>query len=138
MNNAFSIIAHVAEGKIRDAAADGAFDDLPGFGRPLELEDDSNVPPDLRMAYKILRNSGHIPPEVQTQKDIRKTVDLLDACTDEQRRLRQMRKLDAMIRSLGDSRLGKAILESNPDYYAKILDRVRLEGGMGRGNPGGR
>ncbi|HLS85541.1 MAG TPA: DnaJ family domain-containing protein [Burkholderiales bacterium] len=48
----------LAEKKIRAAAERGELDDLPGAGRPLELDDDTLVPEDLRMASRILRNAG--------------------------------------------------------------------------------
>ncbi|WP_420170527.1 DnaJ family domain-containing protein, partial [Paenibacillus larvae] len=38
-------------------------DNLPGQGKPLVLENWSSVPEDLRLAYKILKNSGHLPEE---------------------------------------------------------------------------
>lgn len=53
-------IAAVAEERIRAALAEGAFDNLPGAGKPLCLEDDAHLPPESRMAYKILKNSGYI------------------------------------------------------------------------------
>lgn len=57
--NGLEAIALVAEAKIQEALAEGAFDNLPGAGRPLVLEDDSHLPPETRMAAKILRNSGY-------------------------------------------------------------------------------
>ncbi len=61
--NAFDAIALVAEEKIREAERNGAFENLPGAGKPLRLEDDSHIAPELRMAYTILKNSGHLEPE---------------------------------------------------------------------------
>ena len=82
----------IAERKIAEAMAAGEFDDLPGAGRPLELEDDAHVPEDLRVAYRILRNSGFVPPEVQTLNQIAHLERLVkDAPEDE--RLRVLRKV---------------------------------------------
>ncbi len=55
----------------------GAFDNLPGQGEPLELEDDSLVPEELRPAYRILKNSGHLPPELEPQRELRELEDFL-------------------------------------------------------------
>ena len=55
----------IAERKIAEAIANGDFDDLPGSGKPLELDDDSLVPEELRLAYRILRNAGFVPPEIE-------------------------------------------------------------------------
>ena len=60
----------LAEQKIAEALANGAFDDLPGAGQPLELDDDPLVPEELRLAYRILKNAGYVPPEVETLKHI--------------------------------------------------------------------
>ncbi|MBL8385205.1 MAG: DUF1992 domain-containing protein [Burkholderiales bacterium] len=62
MNSAFD---RIAEERIGRAAAAGAFDDLPGAGRPLDLGDDLLVPPEVRMANRILKNAGCVPPELE-------------------------------------------------------------------------
>lgn len=54
----FSFIASLAERRIAEAREAGAFDNLPGYGKPLTLEDDSHIPPELRMSYRILKNAG--------------------------------------------------------------------------------
>ena len=60
----------MAERKIAEAISRGELDDLPGQGRPLDLDDDALVPEDLRLAYRILKNAGFVPPEVQTLNEI--------------------------------------------------------------------
>ncbi len=47
-----------------------SFDDLPGAGQPLDLTDDALVPEELRVAYRILKNAGFVPPEVETINEI--------------------------------------------------------------------
>ena len=59
-DNPLSAIALVAEEKIREAMAERDFDNLPGAGKPLPLDDDSHLPPDVRMARKILKNAGYL------------------------------------------------------------------------------
>jgi len=56
----------------------GEFDDLPGQGQPLILEDDSAVPDELRVGYRILKNAGCLPPEVALKKEIREVESLLN------------------------------------------------------------
>lgn len=56
----------VAERKIEEAVSRGELDDLPGQGQPLDLEEDPLIPEDLRLAYRILKNAGYVPPEVQS------------------------------------------------------------------------
>jgi hypothetical protein len=60
----------IAEQRIAQAIENGDFDELPGAGKPLELDDDSLVPEDLRLAYRILKNAGFVPPEVETLNEI--------------------------------------------------------------------
>ncbi len=60
----------LAERRIAEAIANGELDELPGKGRPLELDDDALVPEDLRLAYRILKNAGFVPPEVETLNQI--------------------------------------------------------------------
>jgi hypothetical protein len=48
----------LAEKKIQEAASRGELDELPGAGRPLDLDDDALVPEELRMANRILKNAG--------------------------------------------------------------------------------
>ena len=89
----WSVIQSIAERRIEESMAKGDFDDLPGRGKPLELEDDSHVPPELRMAYKVLRIAGCVPPELAERKEISNLADMLEHCEDEQERVRQMQKL---------------------------------------------
>ena len=65
--------------------ARGEFDDLPGAGRPLQLEDLSRVPPDMRLAYRVLRNAEVVPPEVELRREIYSLGRLLDAADDDER-----------------------------------------------------
>jgi hypothetical protein len=65
-----SIIARIAEAKIQDAIERGAFNELPGRGKPLRFEDMSGVPPHQRLGYKILRNAGVAPPEVELRREV--------------------------------------------------------------------
>ncbi len=44
-----------AERHITEAQAKGEFDNLPGIGEPLILDDDSHVPPELRAGYRLLK-----------------------------------------------------------------------------------
>lgn len=75
-------LSHIAEARIRDAMARGDFDDLPGRGKPLELEDLSRVPEELRAGYILLKNAGFAPEELELRKDVLELRDLLAACRD--------------------------------------------------------
>jgi DnaJ homologue, subfamily C, member 28, conserved domain len=74
---AVPLFQRLAEQRILEAQRKGEFDNLPGKGKPLELEDLSWVPDDLRIGYKVLKNAHVLPPEVELLKDIRILEDLL-------------------------------------------------------------
>jgi len=124
MGNIFSILDKIAEERILEAMERGEFDDLPGKGKPLRLEDDSQVPADLRIAYKILKNADCLPPEVQLRKEIQTTRSLLAGITDTQEKYRHIQKLNYLILKLNMSRPVSPLLEEDQYYYEKILDRL--------------
>ena len=77
-------LQQIAENKIREAQRDGELDNLPGEGEPLCLDDDSHIPSELRMAYRILKNADYVSPEVQQRKEITDIKEMLRDCRDEQ------------------------------------------------------
>ncbi|MCG5535651.1 DnaJ family domain-containing protein [Ectothiorhodospira mobilis] len=113
------LIDQLVESRVREAERDGVFDDLPGQGRPLELEDDTMVPEALRAAYRLLRNSGFVPEEVRLHREIREAEDLLRACEDETLRRQQAHRLRLLLDRLGQQR------GVTPTLAAEYLDRVR-------------
>ena len=80
------ILAKIAEQKIREAMERGEFDHLAYHGKPLNLDDLSGVPEALRMGYRMLKNAGVLPPEMQLKKDIVALQDLIKACYDDDER----------------------------------------------------
>jgi hypothetical protein len=64
------LLSQLAETRILEAVERGEFDDLPGAGQPLALDDDRDVPAELRVPYRILKNSGCVPPEVDLRRQI--------------------------------------------------------------------
>ncbi len=92
-------LARLAESKIRTAIARGEFDNLPGQGEPLELEDLSRVPAELRMGFKLLRNAGCLPPELEARKEAARLGTLVAATGDANERARLSRlRADAVLR----------------------------------------
>lgn len=66
-----------AERHIITARDKGELDNLPGQGEPLILDDDSQVPPELRAAWRLLKNAGCLPPELEQRKEAVELADLL-------------------------------------------------------------
>jgi len=126
LNLAF--IERIAEERIRQAQDEGAFDDLPGRGRPLCLDDDAHVPEDLRMAWRVLKNAGCLPPEVLARREIHTTRELLAGLTDEAERHRQMQRLNLLVTKLNEARRRPVSLEARQEYYDKVVARVPCGG----------
>lgn len=120
----FAAIAFIAEQRILEAMENGEFDDLPGKGRPLDFEDDSNVPEDLRMAYKLLKNAGYAPAELSRDAGVKTTRDLLPSDGNERRRLRQLQKMELLLTKAGFHSKRMENLETNPDYFDAVVSRI--------------
>lgn len=71
------LIDEWAERHIQEAQRKGELDSLPGSGEPLELDDDFHVPPELRAGYRLLKNAGCLPPELEMRKEAVELADLL-------------------------------------------------------------
>jgi len=56
--------------EIRRAIRAGAFDDLPGKGQPLALDDNPHADPTWRLAYHLLRSGGHSLPWIEKRQAI--------------------------------------------------------------------
>ena len=116
----------IAENRIKEAMERGEFDNIKGRGKPLVFEDESFIPPDLRMAYKMLKNAGFIPPELQGEKEIKAATDLLESLEDEQERYRQVQKVNLMVTKVNMSRKRPINLEKNQIYYRKVVERTTV------------
>ncbi|MDY6830637.1 MAG: DnaJ family domain-containing protein [Thermodesulfobacteriota bacterium] len=115
----------IIEQRIEKARKEGAFDNLPGAGKPLVLEDDRHIPEDLRLAYKILKNAGCLPPEIELRKEIRQTEDLLAGETDVKEQYRLTRRLNLLITRINMMRGGHAALEIPQKYLGRFNERMR-------------
>ena len=119
------ILATIAERKIREAIGQGELDNLPGAGKPLAMDDDlSGVPAELRMAYKILKNAGFVPPEVELRKEIVSLREMLGTLEDDEKRRSVGRELDFKLLKLGMMRKRPVHLDEFPEYRDKIIERL--------------
>lgn len=112
----------IAEQRIREAVAHGDFDDLPGAGQPLNFEDDLLVPEELRMAYRILKNAGFVPPEVQTLREIGALERLIQSLGEGEQRSLAVRKLRLLTMQMGAAR--RENLQIEAAYYDKLLENL--------------
>ena len=113
----------IVEQKIRAALERGEFADLPGQGRPLDLTADPLLPEDLRVAYRILKNAGFVPPELEVRNEIYDLEQLIRGMDAGPERSKALRKLHLLNTQLAASQRGGRNLQVEAEYYAKLVER---------------
>jgi hypothetical protein len=103
----------LAERKISEAVSRGELDNLPGAGQPLDLQDDPLVPEELRVAYRLLKNAGFVPTELEARREIAslERVVLAD-------------DVDARTRAKAVKKLALLRTRIENDYYEKALRKL--------------
>jgi hypothetical protein len=114
----------IVEERIRDAQRRGMFNHLEGAGKPLKPDEFANVPEELRLAYKILKNADMLPPEIELKKEIIQTEDLLRGMGDTVEKYRTIKKLNFLILKLNSMRGGPIEFEIPQHYEQKMIDRL--------------
>ena len=92
---------------IARAMADGEFDNLPGAGKRLVLEDEAGVPDDMRLSFRVMKRYGTVPPEVEEMNKLAELRAAFVATTEPDER----------------ERLGKVIAERDSVLQLK-LERI--------------
>lgn len=116
-----SLLDTLAEAKIAAAIEAGELANLPGEGRPLDLGDDPLVPEDLRVAWRILRNAGFVPPEVEERRERVELARLIATIDDEPAR----RKAAARLALLECRREAAGAASGLPAAYrGALLDKL--------------
>lgn len=121
-----NLLDQIAEQRIQDAIQRGELQGLPGEGRPLELDDDSAIPEELRAAYRILKNAGFLPPELQLRKELREAEQLLQQLP-ESERSRARARLELLQLQLAASRRQPIPLLLEDCYRQKLLERLNRD-----------
>lgn len=119
-------LTRIAERKISKAIEEGELTFEKWKNKPLILHDDHFVPADLKMAYKILKNAGYLPPEIEEKKEIQRIEELIASTEDEHVRLKQMRKLNLLLMKVDARRKNPTSIMSQDDYYRKVVERISL------------
>jgi hypothetical protein len=118
----------IAEDRIKDAVERGELDNLPGKGRPLTgLGDADHLPPELRMAFRMLKTSGCLPDEYDTSKPAEKiqtTRDLLSGMDEEDERLRKIQKFEFLVDKANAARRTPVLLDETA--ADKATERLSL------------
>lgn len=131
----------LVESRIREAQARGEFDHLPGAGRPLPDEDLDGVPQELRVAYRVLRNAGCVPPEVDALRDLDAAIARIaagtpeDVAVDRPAARRRLLALRLALEARSPGRAASALLEHREALLRRLGERAG-PGADDRGRPG--
>lgn len=98
----------LVEQKIKEAMAEGEFDNLEGSGQPIDLKEYFATPAELRAGYAVLKNARVLPGEAQLLKEANELKERLKDCADEEEQ----------------SRLKKIVLEKMLQYNL-LIERYR-------------
>ena len=118
------IFAKIAEQRIREAIEKGEFDNLKGMGKPLDLGDESWIPEDLRMAYRILKNAGCLPAELELRKEVLNLRELINTIDDNKERIKKIRELNFKLMKLNELRKKPLYVENFPEYEDKFCKKM--------------
>jgi len=116
----------IAERKISEAIRNGQLDIKGWRNKPLPITNDNLIPEELRMAHKILKNAGYLPPEIETKKEIQQIEDLLATCEDECTRVKQIKKLNYLVMKLNTMKGDTVNIESQEEYYRQVVERLTV------------
>ena len=118
------IFLKIAEQRIREAMEKGEFDNLRGMGKPLVFGDETWIPEDLRAAYRVLKNSGCIPQELELTKEVLSLRDLINTIDEDTERLTKIRELNFKLMKLNEMRKKPLCLDRFPEYEDKIYRKA--------------
>jgi hypothetical protein len=113
----------LVEQRISEARERGELDDLPGSGAPLDFDDDRLVPEALRVAYRVLKNAGYVPPEIEALRDIHALELALEREEQPDERRRLLARINALLMraSLGRRRDNLRLEDA---YFEKIAQKL--------------
>lgn len=123
---AVPLFQRIAEQRILEAQRNGAFDNLPGKGKPLELEDLTWVPEELRIGYHVLKNAHVLPPEAELLKDVHTLEDLLKHIEDEGERRALAKSIQWKMIRLDMLKRRSMDLNSVRAYGRKLVAKFQL------------
>lgn len=113
----------ISEDRIKKAYQDGDFDNLPGFGKPMQLEDLSGIPEELRMAYKLLKNGGYTQDESLLRQEMMTIEDLIKNCHDSNEKENLQKKLNEKILRFNQM-MSKRGVKTNSSFLKNYEQKV--------------
>jgi DnaJ homolog subfamily C member 28 len=126
-------IDRIIEEKIKKAMEEGAFDNLPGKGKPLKLEENPYEDPTWRMASNLLRSNGFTLPWIEIRQEIENELELarrdlrlawqchLNAGTEADWQI-ALNQFHSQIKRLNRSILGYNLQAPRPVFHRSLID----------------
>jgi Domain of unknown function (DUF1992) len=111
----------LVEQRIAAAAARGEFDDLPGANAPQNMDDDP-LPEEVRVANRILKNAGFVPPAIEQLRSLRHLQDELREAGDDAARCCVQAKMLALDMALESLRGEPTVVPR--EYCRRIAERL--------------
>lgn len=119
------LIDRIAERRIREAQQQGEFDNLPGEGAPLALDDDALVPAELRAGYRLLKNAGYLPPQLQLRREIDEAGALIAMARTAEQKQALGKRLNLLLLKLNNGAAGAGSLRSEAAYFERLCARCK-------------
>ncbi len=116
-------VSIISEQRIKKAYDDGEFNTLPGFGKPMNLDEDASIPEDLRMAHRLMKNAGYTDDEISIRKEIRSIEDLIKKCENEDEKKELKRNLNDRILKF-NSLQSKKKINTNSSIFKNYQDKI--------------
>jgi hypothetical protein len=118
------LLDKIAEARINEAIQRGELEKLPGAGKALQLNDDRHIPEELRVAYRILKNGGYVPMEIELRREITQVEQLLAGIEDVAEKNRVTKKLNYLITRLSFFKGTESDLRVEAAYYEKLRNKL--------------
>ncbi|GIN74602.1 hypothetical protein J14TS2_50770 [Bacillus sp. J14TS2] len=113
----------MTEEKIRKAYEEGAFDHLPGAGKPLPPDSLQGIPDDLKMAYRMMKNAGFSPDEMNVKKEIMSIEDLIRHSEDKMEKDELKKELNQKLAEY-NRLMSKKRMKTNSSVFRKYQDQI--------------
>ena len=114
----------IVEQRILDAVARGELDNLPGSGKPLDLDDDALVPAEMRLAFRVLKNAGFIPEEVRLRREISDLEAVMRDPAGDPAQQRALKRLALLRTRLAGRRGRETAFDLEAEYRQKVLNAL--------------
>ncbi|MDJ0957279.1 MAG: DUF1992 domain-containing protein [Arenicellales bacterium] len=114
------LIDELAEARIADAMRSGQFEDLAGEGERIPIEQVGLVPEELRVAYRLLKNSGYFPKEISVLNEISEVEQLIAGLDEGEQKSSAVKRLNLLHAQLGSR---SESLYIRREYSNKIVNK---------------